>query len=312
MHRRSLLATGAAAITYGLAGCLGGDGGGEPVEFQQWLVSPGVFDRTDYPSPFRYFDFNALVDDVDDLEPYLEPYALEEMDPVLSLAGFDLGDVDVHVGSPSLFSVAEGDVDPDAVGDDLDSERFVHESEEDGLDIYRVVGELENEGALGVGDGRLIRVGDGSLENDQLFMSPASFDPIEAVSNIVGANEDESQRYTSEEDISTLVAELGDGDTGFGERRQIDETSIPSGVFAGQQAWGADFDVSDDTTDFTEVFVFAEGEEPPESELQDWLDGDTPHEWGPETSPSDSSLEIEENVAIVTGSFNTEDGFDVL
>lgn len=313
MNRRTVLAAGTSVAALSLAGCLGDDGGSQ-LELEPWLPSPSLFGRDGYPSPFQYYDYPSLTDETNGFaDTLLEETAFGQTDPVFYMGGLVETEMDLRITSPQLFGVVQGDIDPDELGTQLEDEGFTQEDESGDATIYRVEDDLGNPGAIGVADGVAVRVGHGTVQNDTVLLAGRADNPVERVADIFAANGDESMRFAAKnEHVGALIPEMGTSDVGFGEWRRVESTSVPSGRFRGQRAWGAEFTIDGETTNFNEIFVFAPDTEPPEGDMEDWLATNDPHEWSREELNPEGEISVEENIAIVSGEFDTAEGFQVL
>lgn len=318
MNRRQVLATAGSALTLSLAGCSGSiplGGFGEPEDgsqFELWLPTPDIFGQEEYHTPFRYFDVAALNDHSNEqIDTFLEHIELPRTDAQLSRAGLTLNDLDYFINAQMLFSVAYGDFDVDALGDELETQDFSRVPDEDDPSIYRIEDQRNSPAGIGLTNDMIATAGAGRIVDGTLLVGGVS-EPATAVHELFEAGEQDSEQYGAVDPyIAALVDYLGAAETGFGMRGSTTETDLDRGEFANQEARGTEFDVNGETTDFTEVFVFEENVEPPVEDVEAWLDTEHPHQWGYETATYDHSIDVEDNVLLVSGTFDTDDGFTV-
>lgn len=286
--RRSVATVGAGAIA-STAGCGGLNplGGGGP--YIEWLPAPDELDEDHYG--FFYFDMDAIESTEDQFDDdSFDPESFQQAwDPV----SVDWEDTSMVLSLASNI-VVEADFDRGSVAEDLEDADYDDDTDHEGYTIFLGPAELR---AFAVSDSDIVVTGGGYNPGD----------PVDIAEVIIDATTGNVARYADEnEDMSTLVGELGAGTFVSGSTREQPETASPgNGVFDDMVASGSTTEVNGDTADETWVVVYDTADDVDTGDLEDWVDENSDD--GEFADVDDISYTQNGRMGIITGTIDTDD-----
>jgi len=306
--RRTVLKTGAAvgslAAVGALAGCNSLLGGSDSGEYADWLPAPAELSSDSNHYLFVSIDDTEIRANEDNIgDGYNESQQTARFP--LSAMGVDYAAVDTRITAGALGggTVVLGSFSESDVVDELTSNGFEEGSEYSGYTLL-----TREEGNEFSTTTELIALNGSTAVSTQSFGGGESDGPTarESAEALIDANNGEIDRYTeANDDMSTLVDELGSGVSVFGRTQDAaEETNATDGTFAGEVAGGQVANINGDTVEQTRVLVFTSSDDINTSDIETWTESGSEFEDVRNISVSQSG-----RVATVTAEGDTADAF---
>lgn len=331
--RRQFLATGAVAGAGMLAGCDQIDqipfigGGGGIGQYTNWVPAVGTVDDEQ-----KSLFFGATSpSQINNKRDNLHPSQYRNFQSTYNSTGIEWKSVDMDLGF-SNGAVYTGSFDSETVVNELtddsgNSTEYTQETSESGYDIY-----VQNSEVIAANTGLNEDNADAEFSPDAYAVSGSTIvrgqqvgfdrggfneDPsvrnsaIDVVTNIIDVGENGNNRAVDENsDIETVTNELNSGDRMFGRLREeeidSDEADADSGQFEGLIASGSSLSINGNNSKRQVVAVFGSSGDANEGDINDWIEATDTH-GGTWQHHRDISVNVNENVATVTGTIDTYD-----